>query len=83
MHITVYSTSTCSNCVRLKGYLSDEGYDYTEINLSEQRDKMAELQAIAPGTTSVPVVVIDREDGSDLQVIHGYDESVLTVALQS
>lgn len=75
MRIRVYSTTTCPKCAQLKAYLTRKGLEFENINLTETPQKMAELQTIAPGTRSVPVLVLG--EGETLQVIHGFDEPKL------
>lgn len=68
MHtVTVYSTSTCPYCVRLKGYLEQKGIAFTNIDVAIDReglDKMVKLS----GQMGVPVIDIDG------QILVGFDK---------
>lgn len=75
MRIRVYSTTHCTKCAQLKDYLGRKGLEFENIDLHADPTKMAELQNIAPGTRSVPVMVLG--EGDDMQVIHGFDEPKL------
>lgn len=80
MQIRVFSTSTCPKCSQLKDYLKARGLEFENVNLSEQPARMAELQTLAPGTRSVPVLVLG--EGAEMRVIHGFDEMQLSAILK-
>lgn len=82
MKITVYTTSTCPNCVKLKDYLKNKSVDFAEVNLHENPDKMGELQSIAPGTSSVPVLVFYEDENTEPQILHGFDEDKIEELLK-
>jgi glutaredoxin-like YruB-family protein len=41
--IEVYSTPACPYCNKLKDWLDEQGYDYTDYNVNENREKAREM----------------------------------------
>lgn len=41
--IEVYTTPSCPYCKKLKQWLDENGYEYTDYNVSENRDKAKEM----------------------------------------
>lgn len=64
--VTVYTTSTCPWCVRLKGFLKEEGISFDEVNVGEDREGAKRMVEIT-GQRSVPVTTVGD------QIIIGYD----------
>lgn len=61
---TLYSTTWCGYCARLKGQLKRAGIGYTEVDI-EQRPDAAEIVAkVNNGNRTVPTLVFS--DGSAL-----------------
>lgn len=60
--ITMYSTSWCGYCRRLKSQLQREGIGYDEVNIEEHPDAAALVERINNGNQTVPTVVFP--DGS-------------------
>ncbi|MGN6090439.1 MAG: mycoredoxin [Actinomycetales bacterium] len=60
--ITMYSTSWCGYCRRLKSQLEREGIGYDEVNIEEHPDAAALVEKINNGNQTVPTVVFP--DGS-------------------
>ncbi|GAB2966581.1 MAG TPA: mycoredoxin [Actinotalea caeni] len=60
--ITMYSTTWCGYCQRLKAQLGSAGIDYTEINIEEHPDAAAFVESVNDGNRTVPTVVFP--DGS-------------------
>ena len=58
--ITVYSTDSCSFCVRAKALLNARGLEYEEINLERDPDGRAEL-ARRTGMLSFPQILVGDE----------------------
>jgi glutaredoxin 3 len=66
--VTVYTTSTCPWCVRVKHYLTEKGVPFTEKNV--EHDRSAAMEMIRrSGQTGVPVLTI----GND--VVVGFDQA--------
>jgi glutaredoxin 3 len=41
--IEVYSTTACPYCNKLKEWLEEQGYEYTDYNVNENREKAKEM----------------------------------------
>ena len=63
--ITMFSTTWCGYCNRLKKQLDAEGIGYTEINI-ELVEGTAELVEQINGGNRVPVLVFFSEDGFEV-----------------
>ena len=59
MKYRVYWQPGCTSCLRTKEFMSSHGIEFESINVREQPDAMAELEAL--GVRSVPVVARDLE----------------------
>lgn len=60
--ITMYSTTWCGYCRRLKSQLAREGIPYTEVNIEEHEDAAAYVEQVNNGNQTVPTVLFP--DGS-------------------
>ncbi|MFS0700547.1 mycoredoxin [Cellulomonas sp. 179-A 4D5 NHS] len=60
--ITMYSTTWCGYCRRLKTQLDSAGIGYTEVNIEEHPDAAAFVEQVNGGNQTVPTVVFP--DGS-------------------
>lgn len=72
--ITIYSTATCPYCVQLKNYLKEQGFKYTDIDVSKDQKK-AEEMIEKSGQMGVPVADIDG------QIIIGFNKEKVKKAL--
>jgi mycoredoxin len=68
MMFIIYTTPHCSDCLRVKNWLAENHYlpgrDFQEIDLSEQPQYLAKVEAINNGLRSTPTLVFP--DGSSL-----------------
>jgi mycoredoxin len=55
--ITMYSTTWCGYCRRLKTQLDSEGIGYTEIDIEDVPDAAALVASLNGGNQTVPTVV--------------------------
>jgi len=55
--VTMYSTTWCGYCRRLKGQLDREGIGYTEVNIEEVPDAAEYVMQVNGGNQTVPTVV--------------------------
>jgi mycoredoxin len=62
--LTMYSTSWCGYCARLKRGLAAEGIEYTEVDIDQHVEAAATVMAINAGNRTVPTVRFS--DGSAL-----------------
>jgi mycoredoxin len=59
---TLYSTSTCGPCIRLKQRLHDLGVPFTEVNVEDDDAAAAWVMSVNDGDRVVPTLLF--EDGS-------------------
>lgn len=57
MALTVYSTTWCGPCKRLKSQLSREGIAYTEIDIERDPRAAEFVMSVNNGNQTVPTVV--------------------------
>jgi mycoredoxin len=62
--VTVYSTTWCGYCMRLKRMLDREGIDYAEVNIEEDPAAAELVMRVNGGNRTVPTVVFP--DGAAL-----------------
>jgi mycoredoxin len=55
--LTVYSTTWCGYCARLKKMLDREGIDYAEVNIEEDEAAAELVMSVNGGNRTVPTVV--------------------------
>ncbi|WP_370634417.1 mycoredoxin [Actinotalea sp. Marseille-Q4924] len=55
--VTMFSTTWCGYCRRLKGQMDDAGIAYTEVNIEEQPDAAAFVEEVNGGNQTVPTVL--------------------------
>jgi len=55
--LTVYSTTWCGYCNRLKKMLDREGIDYAEVNIEEDESAADLVMRVNGGNRTVPTVV--------------------------
>ena len=60
--ITMFSTTWCGYCRRLKSALDREGIGYTEVNIEDDEDSADYVMSVNGGNQTVPTVVFP--DGS-------------------
>ncbi|HBR29715.1 MAG TPA: NrdH-redoxin [Firmicutes bacterium] len=64
--VTVYTTSTCPWCVKLKSFLTEEGISFHEVNVAQDPEAARQMVELT-GQRSVPVTTIGE------QIIIGYN----------
>jgi mycoredoxin len=62
--ITMYSTSWCGFCHRLKSQLNREGIEYQVIDIEQDADAATFVESVNGGNQTVPTLRFD--DGSAL-----------------
>ena len=58
--ITIYTTSWCGPCKSAKRFLSDQGFDFTEIDIEKENINREEMESMTKGPT-VPQIIINSE----------------------
>ncbi|MDQ0992936.1 mycoredoxin [Streptomyces sp. V3I7] len=61
--VTMYSTTWCGYCRRLKSQLDREGIAYTEINIEQDPASAAFVEKANGGNQTVPTVLVHPSDG--------------------
>ncbi|MFD3733495.1 mycoredoxin [Streptomyces sp. NPDC058632] len=65
--VTMYSTTWCGYCRRLKGQMDREGIAYTEINIEQDPASAAFVEKANGGNQTVPtVLVVPTRGGSEV-----------------
>jgi len=72
--ITIYSTPTCPYCKRTKSYLDEKNLEYTDYDVSADKEKAKEMIEKS-GQMGVPVILIDDE------LIVGFNQGKIDAAL--
>lgn len=72
--VRVVTTSTCPHCIRAKQFLKDNGIEFENIDVMENR-ALAEEILVKSGQMGVPVLDIDGE------LVVGFDEERIRKAL--
>ncbi|MFI5981785.1 mycoredoxin [Streptomyces sp. NPDC051555] len=63
--VTMYSTTWCGYCRRLKSQLDREGIAYTEINIEQDPESAAFVEQANGGNQTVPTVLVLSSTGSE------------------
>ncbi|GAA0470520.1 mycoredoxin [Streptomyces sp. NPDC046215] len=61
--VTMYSTTWCGYCRRLKSQLDREGIAYNEINIEHDADSAAFVEKANDGNQTVPTVLVTPVSG--------------------
>ncbi|MCX5122614.1 mycoredoxin [Streptomyces sp. NBC_00347] len=63
--VTMYSTTWCGYCNRLKKQLDRDGIAYTEINIELDPESAAFVEKANGGNQTVPTVLVTSSAGSE------------------
>lgn len=63
MALTVYSTTWCGPCKRLKSQLAREGIKFDEVDIESDPSAAEFVMSVNNGNQVVPTVVIDTPNG--------------------
>jgi mycoredoxin len=61
--VTMYSTTWCGYCRRLKGQMDREGITYNEINIEQDPQSAAFVEKANGGNQTVPTVLVVSANG--------------------
>ncbi|AKH84674.1 glutaredoxin [Streptomyces sp. CNQ-509] len=65
--VTMYSTTWCGYCRRLKSQMDREGIPFEEVNIEQDPDSAAYVESVNNGNQLVPtVVVVPRQGGESV-----------------
>ncbi len=56
--VIIYTFKTCPFCIRAKRLLNNKRIDYEEIDISNQKEKLKELET-KTGCSTVPQIFVD------------------------
>ncbi len=56
-NVTIYTKTGCPYCAAAKKHYSEQGVEFTEINVTEQPDMRANVVEMCTGDPTVPVIV--------------------------
>lgn len=62
--VTMYSTTWCGYCRRLKGQMDREGIAYNEVNIEHDPDSAAFVEKANGGNQTVPTLLIVSPSGT-------------------
>lgn len=74
MKIEIYSKKGCDQCKALKNYLTNEGYEYIEKDVSSPENLQVLIEL---GIMSLPVMVVE-----DMQTLIGFDKKRVQSTLE-
>ncbi|MEQ4716918.1 mycoredoxin [Nonomuraea sp. B19D2] len=63
MALTVYSTTWCGPCKRLKSQLTREGISFREVDIERDPSAAEFVMSVNNGNQTVPTVVIETPNG--------------------
>lgn len=63
--VTMYSTTWCGYCQRLKKQLEREGIAYTEINIEQDPASAALVESVNDGNQTVPTLLVTPVGGGE------------------
>lgn len=73
MNITIYSTTTCSFCHALKGWLDSQNISYTNKVTDTDQAAMEEFMRVNDGMLGVPFTVFTDDAGKETKIV-GFDK---------
>ena len=77
--VEIYSTPTCGYCKMAKEYFTENKVEFTEYDVAADEEKRNEMVE-KTGQMGVPVIVVS-EEGSEPEVIIGFDKTRLVELL--
>ena len=63
--VTMYSTTWCGYCRRLKSQMDREGIAYNEVNIEHDADSAAFVEKANGGNQTVPTLLVVSEAGTE------------------
>ncbi|MFG2649181.1 mycoredoxin [Streptomyces sp. NPDC048436] len=63
--VTMYSTTWCGYCRRLKGQMDREGITYNEINIEHDPESAAFVEKANDGNQTVPTLLVVSDSGTE------------------
>jgi thioredoxin reductase (NADPH) len=72
--VEIYTRDLCGYCRRAKQLLDSKGWDYTEINISEEPDRKTEMIERADGSKTFPQIFINDEHIGGCDTLYQLEE---------
>ncbi|SOD60984.1 mycoredoxin [Streptomyces zhaozhouensis] len=63
--VTMYSTTWCGYCRRLKSQMGREGIEFTEVDIEQDPEAVALVEKANDGNRTVPTLVVVGESGAE------------------
>lgn len=76
--VTIYTTPNCPYCKKAKEFFKDEGIEYEEYNVAEDREKAEEMVKKSE-QRGVPVITVG--EGDEEEIIIGFNKEKLESVL--
>jgi len=80
MHVTIYSTTTCTFCSALRAWLDEHNVTYDYKLTDTDPAAMEEYVQVSEGVIGVPFTVIEDDSGKAFKIL-GFDKPKLQTAL--
>ncbi len=80
MHVTIYSTTTCTFCGALRAWLDEHNIPYDYRITDADPAVMKEYINVSDGVIGVPFTVIEDGNGTVVKIL-GFDKPKLQAAL--
>ncbi|MFC7219810.1 glutaredoxin domain-containing protein [Streptomyces polyrhachis] len=81
--VTMYSTTWCGYCTRLKGQMNREGIAFTEVNIEHDPDAAKLVESVNNGNQLVPTVVVVPASGGESVALGNPSIAQVKAALDS
>ncbi|MCE4050721.1 MULTISPECIES: glutaredoxin family protein [Bacillaceae] len=78
--VVVWSKVGCSYCEQVKSYLSDNNFEYSTIDVTEN-DSLRDVLEVKYGIRYVPVVEVSDGDSAEYKAVFKVDLEALKEAL--
>lgn len=78
--VTIYTRAQCAYCAQVKRYLDIKKQPYEVVNIDENPTIEAEVVAKS-GARTVPVVMVEDEQGREMVASIGWNPGALASAL--
>lgn len=75
--LKVFSKPGCGKCVMAKRFLKSEGVAFEPIDITKQPETIEQY-----GISSLPVIVLENEDGLEVDRVNGFEREELEVVIQ-
>lgn len=81
-NVVIYTFSTCPYCIKAKELLKNKEVDFTEIDITNQRDKLNELKEKTNCSTVPQIFINDKFIGGCDDIITLHKEGSLDEILK-